>query len=90
MEFSYLPDELDGSPALTVIISDNGPGISGENREKVFEPFYTTKLRGTGLGLAISRRILLGHGGQIHVGVPRCGGTSICITLPTERIDSQP
>jgi signal transduction histidine kinase len=59
--------QLHGREALVIFIGDNGPGIARELREKVFEPFYTTKARGTGLGMAIARRIVEAHGGQITV-----------------------
>ena len=51
-----------------LIIEDNGPGISLERRELVFEPYETTRAQGTGLGLAIVKKIILDHGGQIEVG----------------------
>jgi signal transduction histidine kinase len=77
-------------PALRVTVRDNGPGLNGEQRQNLFQPFYTTKVRGTGLGLAIVKRIVETHGGQIALGdVPnpadvqaRPGGTEIVITLP--------
>jgi signal transduction histidine kinase len=87
IEISCVPDELSGGPALTVIVSDNGPGIPAEDREKVFEPFYTTKTRGTGLGLAMSRRIVSAHGGEIYLGAPGRGGASVYMTLPATRTD---
>ena len=61
---------------------DNGPGISAEDRDKLFMPYYSTKRRGSGLGLAIVRRIIAEHGGSIDVGdnVPR--GTRFTIELP--------
>lgn len=92
IEVSYIEDELDGSAAITVIVSDNGPGVSPEDREKVFEPFHTTKTRGTGLGLAIAKRIVTEHGGCISFGTPRRGGASVYITLPrrTSRTSSCP
>lgn len=46
-------------------VADSGPGVSLEEAEKVFEPFYTTKDTGTGLGLAMTARIVHGHGGSI-------------------------
>ncbi len=83
IEVSYATAELDGAAAITVIVSDNGPGIPTANWEKVFEPFYTTKLHGTGLGLAACRRLADAHQGRIEVGTPLRGGTSIYLTLPT-------
>jgi signal transduction histidine kinase len=77
--------ELNGRPALRLAVRDNGPGLSVEQREKLFEPFYTTKTQGTGLGLAIAQRIVEAHGGQIAVGPGTGLGTEILITLPRER-----
>ncbi len=85
IEVCYLPDVLDEFPAVTIVVSDNGPGVPPEDREKVFEPFYTTKLRGTGLGLAVSKRIVSAHCGRICFGTPRREGASLYITLPVRR-----
>lgn len=48
-------------------ITDSGPGVREEEREKIFAPFYTTKTKGTGLGLALSRRYVEAHNGRIFV-----------------------
>ncbi len=73
-------DEAAGLVRVTV--SDDGPGIPPAEREKLFLPYYSTKLRGSGLGLAIVRRIIAEHGGSIEVedNVPR--GTRFTIELP--------
>ena len=52
---------------VTITISDCGSGISDEIKQKVFEPFYSTKKRGTGLGLAIVNNIISAHGGKITI-----------------------
>lgn len=68
-------------PWVSVSVSDTGPGIPPEAREKVFEPFYTTNPQGTGLGLAITKRIVLAHKGKIEVNsFP--GGTIFTVLLP--------
>jgi signal transduction histidine kinase len=67
--------------ALAVSVRDNGPGFPPEIRPRLFEPFYTTRLRGTGLGLAISRRIIDAHGGRIEA-VADGPGAEVRITLP--------
>lgn len=77
-------DQLEGLPAITLIVSDNGGGVSEEDRQQVFQPFFTTKTRGTGLGLAVCKRIVLEHGGNIYFGSPRRGGASVYITLPVK------
>lgn len=65
-------------------ISDNGPGIPKENREKIFKPFFSSKGygKGTGLGLSISKKILKEHGGDITVKSHTGKGTTFTITLP--------
>jgi two-component system C4-dicarboxylate transport sensor histidine kinase DctB len=50
---------------VTVRISDNGPGVSSEVRERLFTPFTTDKRDGLGLGLVISRDIVAGFGGEL-------------------------
>ncbi len=71
-----------GGQLAELRISDNGPGIPDTVRERLFEPYMTTKLRGTGLGLAIVKKIVEEHGGMIDVKEPRSGGVSISIRLP--------
>ncbi len=73
---------LDGKEALAISICDNGPGLSDEQRENIFQPFYSTKSRGSGLGMAISRRMVEAHGGRITVGDLSGPGTEILIQLP--------
>lgn len=75
------PAELSGQSAVRIAIQDNGPGLSPEQRDKIFDAFYTTKKRGTGLGMAICKRIVEAHGGQIAVG-HEGPGAEIRITLP--------
>ena len=78
-------DGLDGLPAVTLIISDNGSGVPAAEWEHAFRPFYTTKTHGTGLGLAVSKRIVAAHHGRIQFGPPRLSGSSIYLTLPKQR-----
>ncbi len=71
-----------GNGVVRVTVTDNGPGISPEDREKLFLPYYSTKRRGSGLGLAIVRRIIAEHGGAIDVAVNVPSGTIFTIELP--------
>lgn len=72
---------LAGRPAVQVSVRDNGPGLTVEQRRRIFEPFYTTKVKGTGLGMAIARRIIEAHGGTLEVGTAATGA-EIVLTLP--------
>jgi PAS domain S-box-containing protein len=81
---SAAEDTLDGLPALRVAVRDNGPGLGAEQRQRIFEPFYTTKTKGTGLGMAIAKRIVEAHGGRIAVGPGAGRGAEILLLLPRE------
>ena len=71
-----------GDPTCQLTVSDDGPGIPMDLRERVFEPFFTTRHRGTGLGLAIVRRAIEAHGGELQIECPDGGGTVVRISLP--------
>ncbi len=68
-----------------IAVEDNGTGISEEYRARMFEPFYTTKMRGTGLGLAIVNNIIRRHGGTLECKSERGLGTTFKIHLPRSR-----
>jgi PAS domain S-box-containing protein len=71
------------SPDSAVVeIRDNGPGIPPPLRERVLEPFFTTKARGGGLGLPIAKRSAELHGGSLTLASPETGGTIATLTLP--------
>lgn len=74
---------------VEVTIEDTGPGIPEQDRERIFQAFFTTKARGTGLGLTIVKRVLENHGGDIKIEQPDKGGTRIVIRLPAEAIGNQ-
>ena len=69
-------------PALRVSIRDNGPGLTEEQEERIFDAFFTTKTKGTGLGMSIAKRLVEAHGGQINVGHAAVAGAEFVITLP--------
>jgi two-component system NtrC family sensor kinase len=78
-------DPVSRASRVTVIeVSDNGPGIAGEDLDRVFDPFFTTKEpgKGTGLGLSICARLVEGMGGQIEAGEASGGGARFVIRLP--------
>jgi len=67
---------------VKVEISDTGQGIEKNNLEKLFEPFFSTKVKGVGLGLAISKEIIENHCGEIEVESKVGKGTNFTISLP--------
>ncbi|HEX6739119.1 MAG TPA: ATP-binding protein, partial [Vicinamibacteria bacterium] len=69
-----------GGRDVEIAVSDRGPGI--EDVERIFEPYYTTKVKGTGLGLAIARQIVEEHRGRISVESEVGVGTTVRIRLP--------
>ena len=73
-----------GQPGTLLFVADSGPGVTAEDREKVFEPFYTTKEpgRGTGLGLAIVARSVHDMGGVVWVDSAREGGAAFKLFFP--------
>jgi signal transduction histidine kinase len=69
-------------PMAVIQLSDNGPGIPESLKDKIFQPFFTTKEEGTGLGLSIVERIIHEHGGQIHIQPSEAMGATFVIQLP--------
>jgi len=67
---------------LVIEISDKGPGVPADERDKIFEPFFTKKTRGTGLGLSVARRVVEAHGGTIRVTDAPGGGALFRVEIP--------
>ncbi|MBI3327943.1 MAG: histidine kinase, partial [Nitrospinae bacterium] len=76
------PEQPTPAHELLISVMDTGPGIPPEMKEKIFEPFYSTKKGGTGLGLATVDRIICNHMGRIAVDVEPGHGTTMRIHLP--------
>lgn len=78
------PTRLEGAEAVAIEFTDNGEGITPENLDKIWEPFFTTKPegKGTGLGLAICRRIVEEPGGTIEVESQAGAGTTVRMVFP--------
>jgi PAS domain S-box-containing protein len=75
--------EIDGPQKLSrITVTDNGPGIPAASRERVFQPFFTSKRNGTGLGLALVQKIIVFHNGRVVAGASPAGGASLQVTLP--------
>lgn len=74
-----------GMPApgeITIEVNDTGPGISEDDLERIFSPFFTTKPQGTGLGLSIVRKVVDAHDGIIEARSAPGRGTTFRVTLP--------
>jgi two-component system sensor histidine kinase FlrB len=73
------------SPAgmAQIVVSDSGPGVPSELRERIFEPFFTTRARGNGIGLAIVKSVVEAHGGTLSLADAEHGARFI-IELPAE------
>ena len=65
-----------------ITVTDSGPGITADVRDKLLTPFFTTKARGTGLGLSTAKRFIEAQGGTIAIDCPPAGGTAVTIELP--------
>jgi len=73
---------LPPTAAVMVDVADDGPGVPADVTDKIFNPFFTTKVTGTGLGLAIVRKIVDAHDGRIDVSSAPDTGTRFRVTLP--------
>lgn len=69
----------------TLIIADNGPGLSPKARENLFTPYFTTKPGGSGLGLVIVKKIVNEHDGRIKISSSTEGGTAAALELPLRK-----
>src|SRR5690606_22832577 len=74
-----------GAPIVEVVVADTGPGIPRAHLGRLFVPGFTTKETGSGVGLAIAERVVAAHHGRITVDSEEGRGTTIAITLPTDK-----
>lgn len=77
--------ELPERFAVELVVADTGPGISAADRERIFDPYFSTRKRGTGLGLAIVSRIVAEHQGRIRVQENKPRGARFIIELPVAK-----
>jgi len=73
-----------GSKVIELEISDTGQGIESNNLDKIFNPFFTTKINGTGLGLSLVKNVINKHGSIIRVQSQVQKGSKFTIILPIE------
>ncbi|MFP4610563.1 MAG: sensor histidine kinase, partial [Thiohalophilus sp.] len=78
---------FDDPEQVGFIVDDDGPGVMDADRERIFEPFYTTKSvdEGTGLGLAVAHAAVSDHDGRIEIETSPLGGARFRIVLPVQR-----
>jgi signal transduction histidine kinase len=67
---------------VRVSVDDNGPGVPEDARDRIFQPFVTTRSRGTGLGLAIVQKIVVIHNGRVTMRESPAGGASVQMVFP--------
>lgn len=67
---------------VILVVEDNGPGFPKEGRERLTEPYFTTRAKGTGLGLAIVAKIIEDHRGRLELGDSSLGGAKVTIEMP--------
>ena len=68
---------------VSIEVYNSGPAIAPDVLDKIFVPFYSTKINGSGIGLSLSRQIISNHGGQITVDSEQGKGTTFRLLLPT-------
>ena len=73
--------------SLEVCVNDDGPGITEEDKSKVFEPFFTRRQEGIGLGLTVVQQIVNTHHGRVYIADSPWGGASFKIILPVVQKD---
>ncbi len=71
-----------GQQTVSIMVSDNGPGIPEEVKRRLFEPYFSTRKSGTGLGLAIANTIVSEHNGSIRVQDNQPSGAAVIVELP--------
>lgn len=76
-------------PIVSITIADNGKGLPKDDRDKLTDPYVTTRAKGTGLGLAIVKKIMEDHGGELQLGDSADGGASIAMIFHPNQ-DDQP
>ncbi|WP_166831820.1 PAS domain S-box protein [Thalassoroseus pseudoceratinae] len=82
IEIECVNSDIDGESGVCVLLRDNGPGLTEEQKNRIFEAFFTTKHKGSGLGMAIAKRIVEAHCGTIEVHNSSSGGAEFLLKIP--------
>jgi two-component system nitrogen regulation sensor histidine kinase NtrY len=75
-----------GNGQTAIEVEDDGKGLPEEARERLTEPYYTTRIKGTGLGLAIVKKIMEDHGGRLRLEDGPSGGARVILELPGDPV----
>jgi signal transduction histidine kinase len=70
---------------VVIRVVDNGPGVTGDLIDRIFDPFYTTRRDGHGIGLSFSQRVISQHNGRLTAGDAEGGGAVFRVELPVWR-----
>jgi signal transduction histidine kinase len=84
LHLSIAADSLNGQPGVSIEVQDTGPGVPAENREQIFNPFFTSKKNGVGLGLSIVAKIVDDHRGSIQLESEAGRGARFRVFLPAD------
>jgi two-component system, NtrC family, sensor histidine kinase HydH len=84
LRLSAVPESANGTPGVGIVVEDNGPGVSPEIRENIFNPFFTSKKDGVGLGLAIVAKFVDDHRGSIRLESNPGHGARFHVFLPAD------
>ena len=79
----------DSGRSVVIRVEDDGPGLLPQVRDRVFEPFVSTKEAGMGLGLSICRRIVESHGGEIGIDDSEGCGSTLSVRMPLSQPSRQ-
>jgi len=79
-----IKSQLKDDGQLLILVTDTGVGLPAENKDRIFDAFYTTKPQGSGMGLAITRSIVEAHGGRLWASANDGPGTTFHFTLHAE------
>jgi signal transduction histidine kinase len=74
-------------PGVEILVKDTGPGVSENDMDRIFEPFFSTKEHGTGLGLSVSYSIVAAHGGSLNYIAEQGGGACFRIVFPENNVN---